>query len=220
MDKAFVQSGKILIQRLIALLCFAFGAHFSLREVDWIFFGILFGSTVGSLVYLNIKAASTLQGREESASDSPPSDFIILAIYYILHFILIFYLAGVEVGPSPQMGSYFGGVFLGVASSVLSTWALSVNPFLYPTVRVGEEQVVIKDGPYRFIRHPAYSSSILSAVSLVLIFQTPLVGATAALIAVILLGRSVLEDRYLSANLAGYEAYRQEVRYRLIPYFW
>ncbi len=171
-------------------------------------------------MYLNIKAPSVLQGQKELALGSRRSDTILLVIYYLLHFILIFYLAGVEVGPSPQMAFYLGGLFLGVAASTLSTWALKANPFPYPTLRLGEEQRVIKDGPYRFIRHPVYGSTILSAVSLVLIFQTPLVGATAALIAVILLGRTVLEDRYLAANLAGYETYRREVRHRLIPYFW
>jgi protein-S-isoprenylcysteine O-methyltransferase Ste14 len=28
------------------------------------------------------------------------------------------------------------------------------------------------------------------------------------------------EERFLSSNLSGYEAYRQTVRYRLVPYIW
>jgi protein-S-isoprenylcysteine O-methyltransferase Ste14 len=28
------------------------------------------------------------------------------------------------------------------------------------------------------------------------------------------------EERYLAANLPGYESYRREVRYRLIPLVW
>jgi protein-S-isoprenylcysteine O-methyltransferase Ste14 len=28
------------------------------------------------------------------------------------------------------------------------------------------------------------------------------------------------EEKFLSANLSGYEAYRQKVPYRLLPYVW
>ena len=32
--------------------------------------------------------------------------------------------------------------------------------------------------------------------------------------------RLLEEEKYLLANLSGYEAYRQKVRYRLIPFIW
>lgn len=36
----------------------------------------------------------------------------------------------------------------------------------------------------------------------------------------VIVGRLVEEERFLSAHLGGYEAYRRKVRYRLVPFVW
>jgi len=35
-----------------------------------------------------------------------------------------------------------------------------------------------------------------------------------------LAGRSVVEERFLTRELKGYDAYMQRTRYRLIPFLW
>ena len=94
------------------------------------------------------------------------------------------------------------------------------NSFAASTIKVESEQRVISSGPYRLVRHPMYSGA-----SIVLL-ATPLalgslwgVLIALALVAVIVV-RLLDEERYLAANLAGYEAYRKEVKYRLIPRVW
>ena len=46
-------------------------------------------------------------------------------------------------------------------------------------------------------------------------------GLPAALVLIaVLVVRLLDEERYLAANLAGYDSYRSKVRYRLVPMIW
>jgi len=96
------------------------------------------------------------------------------------------------------------------------------NKFTAPVVAIQTERGhrVVATGPYRLVRHPLYAGAVLN------FFATPLMlgswlglAATPLLIAGLAV-RAVLEERTLSAKLAGYAAYRQSVRYRLIPGVW
>ena len=50
-----------------------------------------------------------------------------------------------------------------IAGHALSVWATGVNAFFSQVVRIQTERghTVITDGPYRFVRHPAYAGSLL-----------------------------------------------------------
>jgi protein-S-isoprenylcysteine O-methyltransferase Ste14 len=94
------------------------------------------------------------------------------------------------------------------------------NSFAASTIKVETEQRVISTGPYAMVRHPMYSGASIALIA------TPLalgslwgVLIAMALIAVIVV-RLLDEERYLSANLPGYETYRSKVRHRLIPLVW
>jgi protein-S-isoprenylcysteine O-methyltransferase Ste14 len=105
---------------------------------------------------------------------------------------------------------------------VLSTWVYAVNKFAEPSVRVQSDrgQTVIDTGPYAIVRHPLY------AVSFFLVIGIPLaLGSLWALIPVaigflVILVRTVLEDRMLLNELPGYKEYATRVPYRLIPGIW
>jgi len=94
------------------------------------------------------------------------------------------------------------------------------NSFAASTIKVESEQRVISTGPYAMVRHPMYAGASIALVA------TPLalgslwgVPIAIALIGVIVV-RLLDEERYLAANLAGYETYRNKVKYRLIPMVW
>lgn len=105
---------------------------------------------------------------------------------------------------------------------LLALWAMAANRFFVGMVRIQDERghQVVKSGPYRYIRHPGYLGSLFY------ILFTPLALASlwALLPAVITLGviflRTYLEDKTLVVELAGYEEYTRQVRYRLIPAIW
>ena len=91
------------------------------------------------------------------------------------------------------------------------------NSYAAATVQVYGGQEVVSSGPYRIVRHPMYSGALL------MMFGIPLaLGSLWGLLfwlglAAALVWRLVEEEKYLSANLAGYAAYCAKTRYRLIP---
>ncbi len=53
-----------------------------------------------------------------------------------------------------------------------------------------------------------------------MVFETLWVAVIAAVIAVIIIIRTYLEDQMLMTDLAGYAGYARQVRYRLVPLVW
>jgi protein-S-isoprenylcysteine O-methyltransferase Ste14 len=96
------------------------------------------------------------------------------------------------------------------------------NSYLSPMVRMQEErgQTVVSTGPYRYVRHPLYASSLLfisgSALLLGSLYGLLLSVVFTGMLAV----RAVLEERMLRKELQGYDAYMAQVKYRLIPHVW
>ena len=94
------------------------------------------------------------------------------------------------------------------------------NTFGSATIGVVEGQRVITTGPYSVVRHPMYASGLLYLLG------TPLaLGSYWGLIAFapmvpLLALRLVDEERMLVRDLPGYDAYRQRVRHRLLPFVW
>ncbi|MCA9875713.1 MAG: isoprenylcysteine carboxylmethyltransferase family protein [Anaerolineales bacterium] len=111
-----------------------------------------------------------------------------------------------------------GIVVLGVA---LREWAvLSLGRFFTVSVRVVQGQTLIKHGPYRWLRHPAYSGSILSLVGFSLAIGT-WVGALLVLFLgfTAYLNRVRVEEKALLAAYGDeYRAYQQQT-WRFFPGF-
>jgi protein-S-isoprenylcysteine O-methyltransferase Ste14 len=102
------------------------------------------------------------------------------------------------------------------------TWAESVNKFFERTVRIQTDRGhhVIDSGPYAIVRHPGYVFISILLVSTPLALGSLWALIPAVLACLVLIVRTVLEDRTLREELAGYEKYAQRVRYRLIPGVW
>lgn len=68
--------------------------------------------------------------------------------------------------------SYLGisFTFLGLSLRVWATRTLGV--FFTATIQLKEDQPIVDIGPYQYLRHPAYLSSMLTAVSIPVIFHS------------------------------------------------
>jgi protein-S-isoprenylcysteine O-methyltransferase Ste14 len=94
------------------------------------------------------------------------------------------------------------------------------NSYTSAVIEVTNEQRVIATGPYRVVRHPMYAGAML------LLLVTPLaLGSWVALpfplpLILVVVIRLLEEEKFLLANLNGYAAYCQKVRYRLVPFIW
>ena len=104
-------------------------------------------------------------------------------------------------------------------------WIFSVmkeNTYLSRVVKIDEErgQKVITTGPYRVVRHPMYAAVILLVLCMPLALGSVLSLIPASLMVVLLVIRTVLEDKTLREELEGYPEYAARTRYRIVPGVW
>ena len=114
------------------------------------------------------------------------------------------------------------GLGLSVAGYALVVWATASNSFFSQVVRIQSERghVVARGGPYRTVRHPAYSGAILYELAVPFLLSSWWALLAGVLGAILLFVRTALEDRTLLAELEGYRAYAGAVRFRLVPGIW
>jgi protein-S-isoprenylcysteine O-methyltransferase Ste14 len=133
-------------------------------------------------------------------------------------FILTLTIAALSVGrlhvglnvPTPLRDA---SLVVFALSGCLQTWAMIVNPFFSPVVRLQTEfrHRVIADGPYGFMRHPGYFAMLMSIPASALaigsfVALTPAIG-----FAWVIHRRTQIEDQFLKANLPGYPEYTERV---------
>lgn len=111
------------------------------------------------------------------------------------------------------------GIVFGYA---FSSWALVVNRFFAGTVRIQTErgQHVITHGPYRIIRHPGYAGGLFGYIFIPLLLDSAWAFVPAALLGLVMVTRTALEDATLQKELPGYAEYACRTRYRLLPGIW
>jgi protein-S-isoprenylcysteine O-methyltransferase Ste14 len=99
---------------------------------------------------------------------------------------------------------------------------LRENTYLSPVVKIDEARGhhVITTGPYAIVRHPMYVAAIFMILAMPLALGSRWGLVPAAAMVLVLIVRTVLEDRTLHAELPGYPEYAQTTRYRLIPGIW
>ncbi|MGA7305464.1 MAG: isoprenylcysteine carboxylmethyltransferase family protein, partial [Rhodothermales bacterium] len=100
-----------------------------------------------------------------------------------------------------------------------AVWAVVENRFFSTTVRIQTDRghVVCDSGPYRIVRHPGYAGNILPLLGIVPALGSVWTLIPAAVALIIMVIRTVLEDRTLQEELPGYREYARRVHYRLIP---
>jgi len=110
------------------------------------------------------------------------------------------------------------GLLLGVYAAVILPWsAWTLGRFLVPQARVSRDHELVVEGPFRFLRHPAYSGdlalwlgSALATLNVFLFVLWPLyvLGATM---------QSRVEDRLLASKFGeNYRHYATRVG-RFVP---
>jgi protein-S-isoprenylcysteine O-methyltransferase Ste14 len=168
-----------------------------------------------------------VEERSESLSKfSQRWDKVIILFYQIASFSL-YIVAGMDVGRFGWTGgvpAWLKWVMFPVVLAVyiVPYWAVLSNPFASGVVRIQEERdhQVTVSGPYRFVRHPMYLGTVLYSFSFPLFLESYWALIPGAIVLVLFIIRTALEDKYLHGNLPGYPDYAAQVRYRLIPGIW
>ena len=99
-------------------------------------------------------------------------------------------------------------------------WVFRENSYASRVIEVAQGQHVIDTGPYAVLRHPMYAGSIV-----LYLFSPLALGSWWAMIPAlpiipVLIVRLLNEEEILLRDLPGYAAYRQKVRFRLLPGVW
>jgi protein-S-isoprenylcysteine O-methyltransferase Ste14 len=110
------------------------------------------------------------------------------------------------------------GLLLGVYAAVILPWSAStLGRFLVPQARVSRDHELVIEGPFRFVRHPAYSGdlalwlgSALATVNVLLVVLWPLYVAGATM-------QARVEDELLASKFGDeYRRYASRVS-RFVP---
>lgn len=114
-----------------------------------------------------------------------------------------------------------GGVLF-AAGLALFGWAMITNAYFSTAVRIQSDrgQTVCRTGPYRLVRHPGYSGTLLQSIGMPLLLGSWWALIPGLLAAASMTVRTAFEDRLLQSELPGYMAFAHEVRSRLIPGIW
>ena len=216
---------RLFAERAIGLLLFLLGSGWVLGARGALWFAAYF-LAIGTIIWLYRAAPETMAARLSIADTkdvTPVWDKVLLAIFWLLGYFLVYWVAGRTCDPSLAIDVLAVlGVAVYLLSSVLTAWALSENRFAEAVSRVQEErgQRVCSTGPYAFVRHPMYSAIIMWCISVVMVFPNLWVALVSGVVAAVIVVRTALEDAMLANGLEGYSEYQGNVRWRLVPFVW
>ncbi|SCX32093.1 methyltransferase family protein [Mycolicibacterium fluoranthenivorans] len=190
----------------------------------WVFIAVFMATTLVPNVYLAVKNPATLARRMHggpTAETRPVQKVIITATFASVVVMTVVSALDHRFGWShvPTAVVILGNVLV-VVGLVLAQAVVLQNNFAGASIRVEDEQPLVSTGLYGAVRHPMYSGA------LIMMFGTPLAldsywGVLVTALAVpILVVRILDEESLLRTELAGYPAYMDAVRYRLVPYVW
>jgi protein-S-isoprenylcysteine O-methyltransferase Ste14 len=114
------------------------------------------------------------------------------------------------------------GVLAFGSGYAIVVWAMYSNPYFSQVVRIQSERghSTVTQGPYHFVRHPGYLGMTISLLRAVFLLDSLWCLTCFALYLILVVARTILEDRTLRAELPGYSEYVSHTKYRLIPGIW
>lgn len=214
-----------MLRSLLVIAAIFFIPAWSLRFWEgWVYLAIM-GAASGTIILYLAKYDDALIGRRLKVgpvAEKETSQKIIQTLTAAAG-VMLFLVSGFDFrwqwSNVPTALIVLGDVGI-VAGYVVIFLVFRENTYASSIVEVAENQKVISTGPYALVRHPMYVGAIL------IFFATPLaLGSWWAFIPAIIVSamiavRLIDEERFLAANLPGYDDYRRQVRYRLIPGLW
>ena len=141
-----------------------------------------------------------------------------------LSFVTTLTVAALEVGRFHWLHSVPAdarrcSLALFAGAMALQMWAMVVNPFFSPDIRLQSERGhrLIACGPYLLLRHPGYLAMLVAVPASALAIGSWLALLPAAAFCLVILKRVGAEEEFLQKSLVGYSEYMGRVRGRLFP---
>jgi protein-S-isoprenylcysteine O-methyltransferase Ste14 len=191
----------------------------------WAVLAVIAAWTVATAVVILRTNPSLLAERLGPRKGAKPWDTAILGLLGLTQ-LARYILAGLDQryhwSPGFPLAAQAAALLICTFGYFLVVWATASNAFFSQVVRIQSERghTVARGGPYKYVRHPAYSGAILFELAVPVLLGSWWAGVPSVLGALLLVVRTALEDRSLQAELAGYAEYALKVRSRLVPKGW
>jgi protein-S-isoprenylcysteine O-methyltransferase Ste14 len=191
--------------------------------VGWVYFAVVSLGLVGHRAHVARHNRALLERRQRIGAGTKTWDLVWNLPFWPL-MIAVPVTAGIDFRAARvlPLGCWAIGLGCFGAGLSLSAWAMGHNPHFEGTVRIQRELChrVVTTGPYRFIRHPGYAGLCLWALGTPFLLLSTTALYPAAAVTVWLVIRTMLEDRFLQRELAGYAEFAKSTRFRLLPGVW
>lgn len=187
----------------------------------WLFMALLFVPMLILGVVLFLKAPELLQKRLHSKEKESTQKGVVL--FSGLLFVGAFIVAGLDFRFGwTAMPRWVTIVASGILLLGYGLYAevMRENAYLSRTVEIQEDQKVIDTGLYGIVRHPMYLATVLLYLSIPLVLGSWIAFGIFLLYPIGIVFRIRNEEKVLVEGLPGYAAYKQKVKYRLIPFAW
>jgi protein-S-isoprenylcysteine O-methyltransferase Ste14 len=191
----------------------------------WLFLLVFTLLMFGAIVYFRRVNPQMFAIRSRVHPETKRWDKVVIGLLFLAMFAIPL-VAGVDDGRfhwSSMSWLLVGlGYLLLITGWVGVAWAETVNPFFEPGVRIQTERGhhVIDTGPYAIVRHPGYVAASFMFAGFALSLGSWWALIPAGVGSLVLVLRTVWEDRTLHVELPGYATYATRVRFRLIPGVW
>ena len=185
----------------------------------WLFMGVLFVPMLAGGFVLMAKNPALLAKRLNAKEKMKGQDTVVKLSG--LMFIAGFVLAGLDFRygwyPLP-IGASIGAAVVLLIAYLLYAEVLRENTYLSRTVEVQQGQTVVDTGLYGIVRHPMYAVTLLLFLAMPIVLGSLIALPIFLLYIPIIIARLLGEEKLLEAELDGYRAYKEKVRWRLIPF--
>jgi protein-S-isoprenylcysteine O-methyltransferase Ste14 len=217
---------KRFIQVVLQIVLFAILLFVSSGQIVWIWAWIYL-STYVLIIVINafILPADLIEERGRSKENVKKWDKVIMTLN-IIPALGILVVAGLDYrfNWSPTIADWIHvcGLILMIMGQAFFSWSMISNHFFSTAVRLqfDRSHQVATRGPYRYVRHPGYVGFIILNLATPLIIGSLWALIPGAILTILFLIRTDLEDKTLRNELEGYKEYAKNVPYRLIPGIW
>ncbi len=219
------QALKGLVGMVLAMAVLLFGIPWTFDYWQaWLFLAVYFACSIALSVWMMRHDTKLMERRMRGgplAEKEPAQRLIMLIASLGFAGLLIIPALDRRFGWSHlSTGEVLAGDALMALGWLAIFFVFRENSYTSATIELAPDQKVISTGPYALVRHPMYAGALpmLAGIPVALGSWWGLLALAAMFPA--LVWRMIDEERFLVAKLAGYAAYKEKVRYRLIPHLW
>jgi protein-S-isoprenylcysteine O-methyltransferase Ste14 len=191
----------------------------------WVYLGI-------SLATVTINAILMLRSNPETVAERGQStgwmdwDKLVSRLFALFQYLFLPLMAGLDArfhwSGEIGIGWHAGGAILYALGMAGTSWAMLTNAYFSTAARLQPDrgQQVCRTGPYKYIRHPGYTRIVLQSLSTAILLGSIWTLIPAGIAGALIIARTALEDQIRQCELAGYEEYARQVKYRLVLMVW